>query len=135
MRLACLALLSALPACGGGDDDVPPGTRELIVIESCGGLAAPVTSATVDGDLLTYTTEYRDCTNEVWACWDGSFQESFPVQAPISVRHRDEGDCDTLQTVTLTVDLSPMIDAYAEAYGRLDPITLRVGDIRVTWQP
>lgn len=103
---------------------------------ACPGLAASIESARVDGDQLVVTMSYGGCsTPRIWACWDGTFLESFPVQAPIAIHYEPGGSCDALQTQTERFDLGAVIDAYADAYGGLDPIVLNVGGESVTWEP
>lgn len=136
--LPAILLILATPACVIVDDDndPPADTSAVIVTDACAGIEGNVTAATVTGDALTFTVEYGGCAaNEVWACWDGSFLESSPVQVPLTVRHRDAGQCDALLTTTRTVDLTPVIDAYTDAYGGADIMILRVDDVSATWEP
>lgn len=138
-RLASLALL--LPACvivvdEPPSDDPPSDTSAVIVTDRCPGQAAFVENAEVVGDRLVVTAGYSGCgAAEVWACWDGSFRESFPVQAPIVIHHADAGFCDAYITSTISVSLDPVIDAYQDGYGTLDPIVLQVGDFSLRWEP
>lgn len=134
---ACLGLLLALSGCIVAEEHEPPtNTASVILSDRCAGLPGDVSTATIAGDTLTFTTQYGGCgSTEAWACWDGAFLESSPVQVPIVVHHADAGNCDAWLSTTRTVDLSPVIDAYADAYGGVDPMILRLDDVRVTWQP
>jgi hypothetical protein len=59
-----------------------------------------------------------------------AFMESFPVQANIYLRHDNNNDfCKAYITEDISFDISPIVDAYLQAYGgRLDPIILNVMD-------
>jgi hypothetical protein len=127
LRLAVPLVLLALPACiivvDEEPDDPPADTSEVVVTSSCSGEPSSVDTAGGCGSTQT------------WACWDGTFLESFPVQVPIAIHHAPAGDCDAYLTDTISVRLDPVIDGYIDAYGGTDPIMLRVGDFSPVWQP
>lgn len=141
MKYRLASLLLALPACvfivdDPPSDEPPPDTSAVLVTDRCPGDPAFVENAEVVGDRLVVTAGYGGCgATEVWACWDGAFAESFPVQASIAIHHADAGLCDAYITTTISVSLDPVIDAYADGYGTLDPITLHVGDFTLLWEP
>ena len=135
-----LAGLLVLPSCiivvEEDPDDPPADTSAVIVTDSCPGSTAFVDSAEVVGDRLVVTAGYGGCSNtQTWACWDGSFLESYPVQAPITVHHEPAGDCDALLTDTISVSLDPVIEGHVDAYGGTDTIILRVGEFSPAWDP
>lgn len=140
MPYRLLALL-LLPGCiivtdDGRSDDPPSDTSSVIVTTTCPGEPAFVDTAVVVDDRLVVTASYGGCNPApLWACWDGVFLESYPVQARIAIHHDDAGPCDALFTSDLSVSLDPVIDGYADAYGSSDPIILRVGDSSPAWQP
>ena len=141
LRLAYLLVsLLALPSCiivvEDDPDDPPADTSEVVVTPSCPGDPAYVENAEVVGDRLVVTASHGGCAPaEMWACWDGTFLESNPVQIPIAIHHAPAGDCDALFTSTISVSLDPVIDAYAGAYGAPDTMILRVGDFSPAWNP
>jgi len=140
LRLAVPLLLVALPACiivvDEEPDDPPADTSEVVVTSSCSGEPSYVDTAEVVGDRLVVTASYGGCSStQTWACWDGTFLESFPVQVPIAIHHAPAGDCDAYLTDTISVRLDPVIEGYIDAYGGTDPIMLRVGDFSPVWQP
>ena len=117
-------------------DDAPSDTSRVIVTDACPGSTAFVDSAEVVGNRLVVTAGYGGCSNtQIWACWDGSFLESYPVQAPIAVHHEPAGDCDALLSDTISVSLDPVIDGHVDAYGGTDTIVLRVGEFSPAWEP
>ncbi len=136
-----LALLLTLPACIVVDepppsDDPPVDTSAVIVTDLCPGLPASVDSAEVVGDQLIVTASYGGCApTALWACWDGTFLESYPVQAPISIHHDDAGDCDAWLGDQTSVSLEPVIEGHIDAYGGIDTMILRVGDFSPRWEP
>ena len=92
---------------GGECDDGPADEFELE------GLA-------IDDQTLVVTLSYSGgCeTHEFQACWDGSFMESFPVQARIGLQHNGHGDaCEAWITEELRIPLSSMRESYVEGYG------------------
>lgn len=142
VRLAYLLVSSllVLPSCvivvDEDPDDPPSDTSEVIVTPSCTGDPSYVDSAEVVGDRLVVTASYGGCAStQTWACWDGSFLESYPVQAPIAIHHAPAGDCDAYLTDTISVSLDPVIDGHVDAYGGTDTMILRVGDFSPIWQP
>jgi hypothetical protein len=140
-RLACLLVsLRLLPSCVIVLDEEPDGppadTSAVIVTDVCPGDPSAVESAEVVGDRLVVTSGYGGCGPTLsWACWDGTFLESYPVQVPIAIHHEPAGDCDAYITETISVSLAPVIDGYVDAYGAADTMILRVGDFSPVWEP
>jgi hypothetical protein len=78
-----------------------------------------VTSSLSGSDLLV-TVEYGGgCEVHDWTlCWDGSFAESFPVQAFLTLDHDANNDtCLALLTEQITFDLSELELAWIAGYG------------------
>ena len=109
--------------------EVPP-------VAVCGPEAPtdPITilDASLAGDTLTLSVEHGGgCVAHGYnSCWDGSFAESDPVQTWLSLSHEDNDDpCEAIVTRELVFDLTPMRDAWIDAY--MQPsgtITVHVGD-------
>jgi hypothetical protein len=139
-RSALAAALLLLPSCiivvDEDPDDPPSDTSAVIVTDVCPGDPSYVDGAEVVGDRLVVTASYGGCgSTQVWACWDGVFLESNPVQVPIAIHNEPAGDCDALFTDTISVSLEPVLDGYIDAYGGADTIILRVGEFSPTWTP
>ncbi len=84
-----------------------------------GGDALAINSVWVKGDTLSVDASFSGGCAEhtVTACWDGSFLESNPVQAHISLYHDAHGDsCEAYLTQTFTFDLTSMKDVYNAGY-------------------
>jgi hypothetical protein len=102
------------------DDSAEPGGDPLQVCDSGPTDPYGLVSATLSSDLLTLVVSSSGgCEDHDWfACWDGSFMESSPVQANIAVYHDSYDDpCDAIVTATLEIDLNPMQDAWLAGYG------------------
>lgn len=57
-------------------------------------------------------------THEFGLCWDGSFAESSPVQIQVFISHESNDDtCEAYINDQLAFDLTPLADAWHEAYG------------------
>ncbi|NLE49128.1 MAG: hypothetical protein GX614_12065 [Sandaracinaceae bacterium] len=107
----------ALMGCGGG----APGEGFQI----CGPDAKLPTdpfrldAAKIVGDELHVDVGYGGgCkAHEFTLCWDGSFAESHPVQARLSLHHEANGDgCDAYISETRSFDLSELRSAYVDGY-------------------
>ncbi len=75
--------------------------------------------ATLEGDTLFVDVSYGGgCETHTWElCWDGSFAQSYPVQVWVELGHDDHDDpCDAWISETLSFDLSPLAEAYEDAY-------------------
>jgi hypothetical protein len=134
------ATLLFLPGClivlDDDNDDVPRDRSAAIVTDRCPGGNTLVQDAEVVGDALVVTAGHGGChAAPIWACWDGLFLESFPVQARIAIHHAEAGDCDAYFERTIQVRLDPVLDDYRDAYGGADPLILRVGDFAPVWEP
>ena len=93
----------------------------MLEIGDCptGGDMLAVDAISLMGDTLQVDASFSGGCAEhtVTACWDGSFLESFPVQAHISLYHDAHGDsCEAYLSQTFTYDLTPMKDAYLSGY-------------------
>lgn len=78
-----------------------------------------VTNAALDGDTLVVSVEHGGgCVAHGYgSCWDGSFAESDPVQTWLQINHEDNDDpCDAIVAQDVTFDLTPMRDAWIDAY-------------------
>jgi hypothetical protein len=105
-------------------------------VEICGG-AEPndpitVSDASITGDILTLSVSHGGgCVAHGYgSCWDGSFAESDPVQAWLQLNHEDNDDpCDAIVMQDITFDLTPMRDAWVDAYQQASgTIVLHVAD-------
>lgn len=78
-----------------------------------------VSNASLAGDILTLSVEYSGgCAEHYFgSCWDGAFAESDPVQAWFDLNHEDNDDpCDGIDSQDITIDLTPMREAWITAY-------------------
>lgn len=86
----------------------------------------------VTGDTLTVEVSYSGgCQPHYFRlCYDPAFLESFPVQAALRLEHDGQGDpCEAYPTETRAFDLTPLRDAYVEAYREEHAtVVLRLGD-------
>ena len=119
------------------------GSKHAVALSSCtAALEIAYRYAKVAGrevivptNTFVATAAYGGCSAApVWACWDGSFLESYPVQVPIAI-HSADGGCDALFTETISVSLDPVIDGYIDSYGETDAMVLRVGEFSPRWEP
>lgn len=113
----------------GGDDSGTPSTDT----GSTAGLGLPdCTSAeghattiewvaeTTDGSLDLVVSHSGGCeTREFSLCWpDGAFVEEVPVSARLELLHTGPPDlCEAWITTELTLDVTPMAEAWRAAYG------------------
>jgi hypothetical protein len=129
-------LVLLITACGTNVDE-ELSASEITVIDvddTCPGEPALVESISIEGDQLTYVAGHGGCdVAKMWVCWNGTFLESFPVQAQLVVHNAPAGNCDAFFTQTHTLPLEPVSDAYLDAYQRVDPIVVRVGQQSQTW--
>jgi len=91
-----------------------------------------VSGATLEGDTLTLNVAYTGCSpgHPLGGCWDGFFLESFPVQVDIDVAHDDLGEaCDAFPSDSVDIDLTPLREAYAEAYEPSGTIMINVAGL------
>lgn len=73
----------------------------------------------VGDDTLEIDVGYSGgCETHQWTlCWDGSFMESEPVQANLSLHHNANGDmCEAYIEETLEIDISALRQSYEEGY-------------------
>jgi len=91
-----------------------------------------VTDVTLDGDSLLVSVQHGGgCASHFYgSCWDGLFAESDPVQANLQINHESNDDaCDALLMAQLVIDLTPMRDAWIDAYQQPSgTITVNVAD-------
>lgn len=79
---------------------------------------AMVIDAEIEGDTLIATVGHSGCDQaEVTPCWDGSFMESFPVQVALDLAIGPAQACDAYFEFETQIDLTPLKQAYADAYG------------------
>lgn len=104
------------PDSGSSDIPVPEAYSDCRASEGAGTeLGAPA----VSGDELTMEASYSGgcAMHEFQICWDGAFAESEPVQVRIEIWHDANGDtCEAVETQTLAFDLSPLKQAWQDAY-------------------
>lgn len=132
--VALASLLVPLVACIGSDRELS--SSEVNVTSSCPGEPVLVESIEIVNGQLNATVGHGGCNAAaVWACWNGAFLESFPVQAHLAIHHAPAGNCDAFFTQTVSLSLEPVLDAYVDGYHRVDPIVLHVGGKSETWQP
>lgn len=113
---ACTEMACAPDNNGQPSDDLFP-----LTIGDCPAGSDPVQLGTIalTGDVLEVPVGYSGgCADHDFTfCWDGTFQESFPVQAQLALHHNANGDsCEAWGEVTLRVSLDEMKDAYAAGY-------------------
>lgn len=109
----------------GGDTLAAREPREPpqpVEITSEPGSADPINllSASVYGDTLQLEVSHGGgCAQHLYGLrWDGSFLESLPVQAVLSLTHDAQGDvCKAIVFETLYFDLMPLKEQYRQAYG------------------
>lgn len=78
-----------------------------------------VTDAAIAGDTLLVSVSHGGgCVAHGYGtCWDGLFAESNPVQATLQMSHdANEDPCDAIVMQELSFDLTPMRDAWIDAY-------------------
>jgi hypothetical protein len=106
---------------GDDDDDVVVGVA--VPVERCDeqvGNDFALDGWTLSGDLLIASVTYGGgCeVHDFRACWDGSFLESQPVQARLTLKDLGPPDpCDALISESITIDLIPLQDAWVAGYG------------------
>lgn len=91
-----------------------------------------VNAASIDGDTLTIDVAYSGCGpgHPLGACWDGSFNESEPVQVDFEVAHDDLGEaCDAFPSDSVDIDLTPLRESYQEFYSESGTITINIGGL------
>ena len=98
-------------------------------VERCDGTPSDpfdlTDAASIEGDTLLLPVGYSGgCADHAFrACWDGSFAESDPVQATLTIQHDANGDsCEAYLSETLAFDLSPLAEAHREAYPGSDVV-------------
>jgi hypothetical protein len=82
--------------------------------------AVEILEASLEAPLLDLTVRYSGgCARHAFDLVVASgWKESYPVQVDVDLAHEDPGDpCDALPTETLRFDLTPLREAYVEAYG------------------
>jgi hypothetical protein len=119
----CAALL-LLAACGGRTPtQVVEGTPSVLLAAEAPGARmdrADILGAELAGDLLRIQVQHAGgCASHDFALLHtGVFVETLPVQTYLQLAHDAHGDvCRALITRTLTFDLSPLKQAYLNAYG------------------
>lgn len=107
-------------------DDYP----YLPVCHAADGDMLTVDAASIEGDELIVTVSYGGgCeTHDIDLCWpDQSFMESYPVQVQLELLHDGHDDaCDAYLTEDRRFSLSPLAQAYRDAYGGAGTVTIHV---------
>lgn len=91
-------------------------------VERCTGVEAGAPKARVlylDGDVVALEVGMGGCADTAPAfklCFDGSFAESFPVQTRLRIVPDEPSACSAWTTQDRVFDLTPLRDAYREAY-------------------
>ncbi len=101
--------------------EIPPITTQVTSFQ--------LNAASAEDHILTIDLSYSGGCNlhYFWAIMSpASFTESDPRSADIYLRHASFDPCDAFFTDRLYFDLTPVMDAYIEEYGRLDPIKLNI---------
>jgi hypothetical protein len=91
-----------------------------------------IIGAEMRGRILWIRVGFSGCQPEhpFTLFWSGDFMESIPAQTNVLLVHHHTGEmCDAYFERELQVDLGPIQRAYAEGYGRLDPIIVHLGSI------
>ncbi len=95
-------------------------------------------SAVIEGESLVVSVSYSGgCEEHLFrTCWDGSFMESFPVQARLELQHDGNDDaCEAEITEELRIPLGVLRDAYREGYGSgAATIIIRLGEESVNFE-
>ena len=106
---------------GDDDDDVTPmPITPVIVCDSTAPASFVISGWSVSGDFLDATFEYSGgCEiHDFQLCWDGTFMESWPVQAALIAQDYGPADpCLAYITEIRTFDLAPLSDAWIQGYG------------------
>ena len=92
--------------------------------------AFDVTGVTLAGETLTANVNYSGgCADHFFTMFmsPATFMESEPVQANLSLRHRDLDDpCDSIVGDTVRFDIGPVLELMEMFYGRRDSVILNV---------
>lgn len=92
--------------------------------------------ANLNGDIITVRISYSGgCKDhDFQACWEGSFMESYPVQARIKLIHDAHGDaCEALISQVVAIDLTPMKESYQAAYQESGTIIIHLDDQTIVY--
>lgn len=88
-----------------------------------------ILNATINEELLSFSLRFPNGCNQVRLVWDGSFMESFPVQARLHIAHDTSGlvCTEAITTTNETFDLAPLVQTYVDGGGDpADPINLQI---------
>jgi hypothetical protein len=124
------ALILSAAACAGASSTTTPADSALLEVNPGVVISADATDTgdhyTIVGrpftrdNALNVTVQYGGgCARHVFTLYASHvFMESHPVQSPIAIRHRGNGDaCKALLTRDLVFDLTALRDAWRRAYG------------------
>ena len=110
---------------------------EFIGLSADDGDPTSVDAAAITGDTLSLDVSYSGgCeTHRFQICWQGGFAESAPVQVGLELWHDAAGDtCEAALSETLTFDLTPLKEAWQDAYGaESGEITVHTGGGTVSY--
>ena len=105
---------------GAGDSSSGPVPEAFSDCSADDGDPTSVDAAAITGDTLSLDVSYGGgCeTHRFQICWQGSFAESAPVQVWLELWHDAGGDtCEAALSEILTFDLTPLKEAWQDAYG------------------
>lgn len=100
---------------------------ELEIGAPQGGFRVNVLDASIEGDQLTVDMQHAGgCgDHEYHLSWDGTFLESLPLQAQLSLRDVSDDFCEALLVRSATFDISALREAHGGESGQ---VLLRVDD-------
>lgn len=134
MRPSLFLFPLLLTACPGVAPPTPLGA-----CDASAGNTVDVVGAEIEGDLLTVTVQHGGGCEE-WTytvCWpDQSFLESDPVQVNLEILATtpQPDTCDAYLTETVEQDLTPLKQAWQDAYQQdSGTITIHVDDVTVEY--
>jgi hypothetical protein len=120
----CIVIEDDDPPGSPSPDPDPPGALDILLTDDCpGDQVQVVTTAERVGRSGRIELGYSGCgrAEALYACFDGAFQESFPVGARVLVHNAPAGDCDAWITEEVTFSLATVIERHVESYGDEGP--------------
>jgi hypothetical protein len=113
MKLLACALFSGM--LGAGCTSANDGTLQIAACPGPPSDPFELGTATVNGEQLSVDVRTSGCAKHTFSvCWDGAILDSASGQIVLQLSHDAHGDtCDTQQTSTLQIDLSPVMVKFA----------------------